>query len=151
MEILMLELIDIHLHYILRLLMFFQIFFSPQVKQYSIITYKLGIYELPQELPNKLRFSEISKSSENPKTSYNDSTVNSPPAKYRLESNTDLKVICWRFHINTPLTFWDMRTRDGWKVCLQTLYLKLAYSLKNIQTSWANNSRIYIRTFSNLH
>ena len=31
--------------------MFYQILFSPQV----IITYKHGIYELPQELPNDLR------------------------------------------------------------------------------------------------
>ena len=28
--------------------MFFQIFLSPQVKQWAIITYKLGIYELPR-------------------------------------------------------------------------------------------------------
>ena len=36
-------------------LMFYQIFFSPQVKRLAIITYKHGIYELPQELPNDLR------------------------------------------------------------------------------------------------
>ena len=34
--------------------MFYQIFFSPQVKSCAIITYELGIYELPQELPNEL-------------------------------------------------------------------------------------------------
>ena len=49
------------------------------------------------------------------------------PEKY---SNADLKIcqylrlhmklICWRFHIKTPFTFWDMRTWDMWKVCLQT-------------------------------
>ena len=36
-------------------LMFCQIFLSPQVKRWSIITYKHGIYELPHELPNDLR------------------------------------------------------------------------------------------------
>ena len=32
--------------------MFYQIFLSPQVKRWAIITYKHGIYELPYELPN---------------------------------------------------------------------------------------------------
>ena len=32
--------------------MFYQIFFSPQVKQRAIITYKHGIYELPQDMPH---------------------------------------------------------------------------------------------------
>ena len=40
--------------------MFFQIFLSPQVKQWAIITYKLGIYELPRELPNDLRLTQES-------------------------------------------------------------------------------------------
>ena len=31
--------------------MFYQIFLSPQVERYAIITYKHGIYELPHELP----------------------------------------------------------------------------------------------------
>ena len=35
--------------------MFYQIFYSPQVKRWAIITYKLGIYELPNEFPNDLR------------------------------------------------------------------------------------------------
>ena len=35
--------------------MFYQIFLSPQVKRWTIITYKRGIYELPLELPNHLR------------------------------------------------------------------------------------------------
>ena len=35
--------------------MFYQIFLSPQVKRWAIITYKHGIYELPQELQNDLR------------------------------------------------------------------------------------------------
>ena len=36
-------------------LMFYQMIFSPQVKQYTIITYKHGIYKLPYELPNEIR------------------------------------------------------------------------------------------------
>ena len=34
--------------------MFYQIFLSPQVKQWAISTYKRGIYELPHEFPNGL-------------------------------------------------------------------------------------------------
>ena len=36
------------------LLMFYQIFLSPQVKRCAIITYKHGIHELPHELSNDL-------------------------------------------------------------------------------------------------
>ena len=32
-----------------------QIFFSSQVKRWTIITYKHDIYEFPQKLPNDLR------------------------------------------------------------------------------------------------
>ena len=32
--------------------MFYQIFLSTQVKQWAIITYKHGIYELPHKLPH---------------------------------------------------------------------------------------------------
>ena len=35
--------------------MFYQTVFSPQVKRCAITTYKHGIHELPQELPNGLR------------------------------------------------------------------------------------------------
>ena len=47
--------------------MFYQIFVSPQVKQWAIITYKHGIYEFPHELPNDLilRTLEIKKYQEN--------------------------------------------------------------------------------------
>ena len=34
---------------------FYQIFLSPQVKRWVIITQKHGIYEMPHELPNNLR------------------------------------------------------------------------------------------------
>ena len=30
--------------------MFYQVFFSPQVKRYAIIAYKHGIHELPSDL-----------------------------------------------------------------------------------------------------
>ena len=36
--------------------MFYQIFLSPQVKRWAIITYKHSIYDLPHELPNDLIF-----------------------------------------------------------------------------------------------
>ena len=36
--------------------MLYQIFLSPQVKRWMIITYKHGIYKLPNELQNNLRF-----------------------------------------------------------------------------------------------
>ena len=35
--------------------MIYQIFLSPQVKRWMIITYKHGIHELPHELPNNFR------------------------------------------------------------------------------------------------
>ena len=35
--------------------MFYQIFLSPQVKRWAIITYEHGMYELNHELPNDLR------------------------------------------------------------------------------------------------
>ena len=37
------------------MLMFYQIFLSPQMKRWAIITYEHGIYELSHELPNDLR------------------------------------------------------------------------------------------------
>ena len=41
--------------YFVTFWMFYQIFLSPQVKRWAIITDKLGIYELSHELPNNLR------------------------------------------------------------------------------------------------
>ena len=35
--------------------MLYQIFLSPEVKRWAIITYEQGIYELPHELRNDLR------------------------------------------------------------------------------------------------
>ena len=39
--------------------MFYQIFLSPQVKQWVIITYKHGICKLPPELWNDLRLRKL--------------------------------------------------------------------------------------------
>ena len=39
--------------------MFYQFFFSPQVKRWAIITYKHGICELPHELLNDLRLRKV--------------------------------------------------------------------------------------------
>ena len=55
--------------------------------------------------------------------------------------------LIWRFHIKTPFTFWDMRPWGMWKVCLQIFRSKricsnLAYFLRNLRTSRANNLRI---------
>ena len=41
--------------------MFYQVFFSPQVKRCAIITYKHGIYELSHELRKDLRLANIRK------------------------------------------------------------------------------------------
>ena len=52
-----------HLHNILRLLMFHQIFFPSQVKRWAITTCEHGIYELSNKLPNdlRLRFLDLKK------------------------------------------------------------------------------------------
>ena len=39
--------------------MFYQIFPTPQVNRWAIITYKHGIYELPHDLLNDLRFRKL--------------------------------------------------------------------------------------------
>ena len=41
--------------------MLYQIFLSPQVKRWAIVTYKDGIYELPHELPNDLKLRKTRK------------------------------------------------------------------------------------------
>ena len=51
--------------------MFYQIFFSPQVKRLAIITYKDGIYELPHDLPH-----EFITSAQPPPIRQNESPVN---------------------------------------------------------------------------
>ena len=54
-----------------------------------------------------------------------------------------MKIICWRFHIKTCFTLWDIRTWDMGKVYLQTFRTNnLAYFLRHLQTARANNSRI---------
>ena len=57
------------------------------------------------------------------------------------------KIICWRFQIVTPFTFWDMGMWDMRNVCLQTfrsnsICCKWAYFLRNLQTSRIYNLRI---------
>ena len=39
--------------------MFYEIFLSPQVKWFAIITYKHGIYELPDEFTNDFRLRHL--------------------------------------------------------------------------------------------
>ena len=50
-----------------EVLILYQIFFSPQVKQSVIISNKHGTYELPHELPKELRLTKLNQ--ENLKTS----------------------------------------------------------------------------------
>ena len=56
-----------HCHNILRLLLFYQIFLSPQVKQRVIISNKHGIYRFPHKLQNlgSYEIYEISQKSQN--------------------------------------------------------------------------------------
>ena len=58
-----------------------------------------------------------------------------------------MKIICWRFHTKTTFTFCEMRTSYMWKVYWQTfrnnrIWWKLAYFLRNFQTSRVNISRV---------
>ena len=50
-----------------EVLILYQIFFSPQVKQSVIISNKHGTYELPHELPKEFRLTKLNQ--ENLKTS----------------------------------------------------------------------------------
>ena len=49
-------------------LMFYQIFLSPQVKRSAVITYKNGLFELPRQLLNDLRFKRLGELETNPFT-----------------------------------------------------------------------------------
>ena len=40
-------------------IMIYQLFLSTQVKRWTTITYKHGIYEFPHELPNNLRLRKL--------------------------------------------------------------------------------------------
>ena len=75
--------------------MFYQIFLSPQAKQYTINTYKHGINELLHELPNDSRLisKEIRKYQESVQTPQNDGPV--PSAKIKIFVNTSKKLE-WR-------------------------------------------------------
>ena len=66
--------------------MFYQVFFSPQVKRCAIIAYKHDIYELRHELPNDLRFRVLGNFEilESLKISYNNSLVPNLPAKIKI-------------------------------------------------------------------
>ena len=89
-------------------LMFYQIFLSPQVKQWAIITYKHGIYQFPQELPNHLRLripgnSEISGKCTNPTEWY--PAPSPPPRQNKKLPNTSKKAPeKWRANPPPPCT-----------------------------------------------
>ena len=58
----------------------YQILFSPQVKRYAVISYKLGIYELSHELSKDLRLGIFG-------TPYNDTLVRSNNHQEEQSSN----------------------------------------------------------------
>ena len=62
--------------------MFYQISLSPQVKRWAVITYKHGIYELPNDL--SLGSQEIRKYQKIVYTPQNDSPAPRPPAKIKI-------------------------------------------------------------------
>ena len=42
-----------------------------------------------------------------------------------ISLSSHMKIICSRFHIKTPFTFWDKHMWDVGKVCLETIeYVK---------------------------
>ena len=57
-----------------------------------------------------------------------------------------MKIICCRYHIKAPFNFWDIRTWDMWKNCLQLFrnnkICKLTYFLRYLETSRADHTRI---------
>ena len=66
--------------------MFYQIFFSPQVKRSAIISNKHGTYELPHELKNNIKLrilgnKEISEKSQNLQ---NNGLISSLPGKRKI-------------------------------------------------------------------
>ena len=66
--------------------MFYQIFFSPQVKRSPIISNKHGIYELPHELKNdiKLRILGNKEISEKSQNLQNNGLISSYPGKIKI-------------------------------------------------------------------
>ena len=65
--------------------MFYQIFLSPQVKRWAIITYKHGIYELPHELTKDLRLNDLGKLGNIRKVSkLHRMIASSPPVKMKV-------------------------------------------------------------------
>ena len=83
-------------------LMFYQVFFSPQVKRCTIFTYKHGIYELPHELPNEYQ--------ESVQISWNDSLVLSLLVKMKIL--LVLAKISWKQKLNfSRSALFNMKTR----------------------------------------
>ena len=79
-----------------ELVMFYEIFLSPQVEQSAILSNKHGIYELPHELPNDLRLTikEIRECQEDLKTLLHCSLMPSLTPKITILST--LPKNCWK-------------------------------------------------------
>ena len=75
--------------------MFYQIFFSPQVKRSPIISNKHGIYELPHELKNdiKLRILGNKEISEKSQNLQNNGLISSLPGKTKIFFKTSDKLL----------------------------------------------------------
>ena len=75
--------------------MFYQIFFSPQVKRSPIISNKHGIYELPHELKNdiKLRILGNKEISEKSQNLQNNGLISSLPGKIKIFFKTSDKLL----------------------------------------------------------
>ena len=105
--------------------MFYQIFLSPQVKRWMIITYKHGIYELPHELLSDLRLRNLGnyEISGNCLNSYNDSLVPIPPAKNESFVAEKQKLNFFR------CALFNMKTRVSLKYFVSYYPLGLKYTL----------------------
>ena len=91
--------------------MFYQIFLSPQVKRWAIITYKHGIYELPHELPNNLRLRKSGDIRKVPKLHRMIAQSPVPPAKIKALSplakksrRIAIKPFSWCAHMKTRVS-----------------------------------------------
>ena len=72
----------------------------------------------PHSHPDSPHFHPDSPNS-HPDSPHSHHSLHSVP-RFPILAFTHSQIICWRFHIKTHFTFWDMPTYDMWKICLQT-------------------------------
>ena len=62
-----------------------------------------------------------------------------------------MKIIHRKCFIKPPFNFWDLRSRDMWKVCLETFRNnRIRNRIRNLQNSPANNPRILMTKNANV-